>query len=174
MDEIAQCTSVLRNARRLLVLTGAGISAESGMPTYRGPEGVYSKLPGLPAVMSAEGLANDPEAVWKRVDAMRIRAADAVPNSAHRILAKWEREERFGGFLIATQNIDGLHQKAGSDQVTELHGSLWQMARPRTVDFADDEQFSEDVEFMAYQPPFPRPPVRPNGSFRGLPQKANS
>ncbi|MFM2199563.1 MAG: NAD-dependent protein deacetylase, family [Verrucomicrobiota bacterium] len=81
---------------------------------------------------------------------MRTKASTAEPNQAHRILAKWERENRFAGFLIATQNIDGLHQKAGSARVSQLHGSLWQLARPREIAFAEDPQFSEDVEFMNY------------------------
>lgn len=148
--ELDRCAAILKKTQRLLVLTGAGISAESGMATYRGPDGEYSRNPGLPAAMSADGFARDPEVVWQRIDKMRIQAAGGEPNPAHWVLSKWEREERFGGFLIATQNIDGLHQKAGSKQVTELHGSLWQMARPRTIDFAEDDQFSEDVEFMAY------------------------
>ena len=149
-EELAECESILFRAQRLLVITGAGISAESGMPTYRGPQGEYTKNPGLPVVMSAGEFAKDRHAVWERIDEMRINAAAADPNEAHRVLAKWEREERFAGFLIATQNIDGLHQKAGSSRVSQLHGSLWQMASPREMDFAEDPQFSEDVEFMAY------------------------
>ncbi len=137
------------SARRVLIFTGAGISAESGIPTYRGPNGIYSSNPEVPVAMSADSLAAEPETVWKHVDEMRIRAAVAEPNAAHRILAKWEQEQRFSGLLIATQNIDGLHQKAGSRNVTELHGSLWQLARPRSVDFTDDAEFSFDVEQFA-------------------------
>lgn len=149
-DGPAECSDILTRAERLLVITGAGISAESGIPTYRGPGGLYSGTSEAPAAMSAEGFHRDREMVWRHIDEMRAVAAAAQPNTAHQILAKWEREDRFSGFLIATQNIDGLHQKAGSDRVTELHGSLWQMAQPRLVDFTEDEQFSEDVEFMAY------------------------
>ena len=150
MEEFTQCAITLGKARRLLVLTGAGVSAESGMPTYRGPEGIYTKDPDAPVVLSAEGLADDPDRVWQHVDAMRIQAKAAEPNSVHRILAQWEQSGRFEGFLIATQNIDGLHQRAGSERVTELHGSLWQMAQPRAVEYADDEQFSRDFQDMAY------------------------
>jgi NAD-dependent SIR2 family protein deacetylase len=149
-DELAGCVDTLIRAHCLLVFTGAGISAESGMPTYRGPQGEYTKNPGLPVAMSAGGWEMDRNSVWRRVDEMRIRAADCLPNSAHQILAKWETENRFAGFLIATQNIDGLHQKAGSTRVSQLHGSLWQMAKARELDFAEDSQFSEDVKLMAY------------------------
>jgi len=81
---------------------------------------------------------------------MRIKAADCQPNSAHKILAKWEHHNRFHEFLVATQNIDGFHHKAGSAKVSEIHGSLWQMVEPRSADFSEDEQFSDDVRFMAY------------------------
>jgi NAD-dependent SIR2 family protein deacetylase len=150
MEDSKQCAAILNRAKRLLVLTGAGISAESGMPTYRGPNGAYTSNPSLLDVMSAEGLGNDRDKVWQGIDEMRIQAAASEPNAAHHILAKWEREQRFAGFLIATQNIDGLHQKAGSERLSELHGSLWQMARPRTIDFTEDDQFSDDVKFMSY------------------------
>ncbi len=150
MQDSKECAAILSRAKRLLVLTGAGISAESGMPTYRGPNGAYATNSSLPEVMSAEGFANDRDKVWQQIEEMRIQAAVAEPNIAHQILAKWEREQRFDGFLIATQNIDGLHQKAGSERLSELHGSLWQIARPRTIDFTEDDQFSDDVKFMAY------------------------
>ncbi len=149
-SDIAVCSAILARAQRLLVLTGAGISAESGMPTYRGPGGEYSANPALPLTLSADVFSKNRDEVWKRIDEMRAKASTAEPNQAHRILAKWERENRFAGFLIATQNIDGLHQKAGSARVSQLHGSLWQMARPREIAFADDPQFSEDVELMSY------------------------
>ena len=149
-DELTECSAILTRSERLLVITGAGISAESGIPTYRGPGGLYSGTSEAPAAMSAEGFRRDPEMVWRHIDEMRAVAAAAQPNTAHQILAKWEKEDRFSGLLIATQNIDGLHLKAGSDRLTELHGSLWQMAQPRLVDFTEDEQFSEDVELMAY------------------------
>lgn len=147
-SELAECATLLASARRLLVITGAGISAESGMPTYRGPQGQSTTSPGLSDAMSAETLGTDRESLWRYLDRMRITAAACLPNAAHRILAKWELEKRFGGFLIATQNIDGLHQKAGSGRVSAIHGSLWQMARPRGVDFTDDGQFSDDVRFL--------------------------
>lgn len=167
---LARAADVLARARSVLVLTGAGISAESGLPTYRGPGGIYEKNPEMPRAISAEGLARDPEAVWKYIDEFRVRAAGVEPNAAHRVLARWERERRFARFLIATQNIDGLHQAAGSDRVSELHGSLWRMSRPRTrggrerfgdpacsadstpatdePDYTDDPDFSRDADAM--------------------------
>jgi NAD-dependent SIR2 family protein deacetylase len=142
---VKQCTAILKDTRGLLVITGAGISAESGLPTYRGPGGAYEQNPELPIILSEEGWANDPRRVWQYLDDFRVRAAQAKPNQAHRILMQWEQERRFDRFLIATQNIDGLHQTAGSSRVSELHGSAWQMACPRSVDYADDPQFSRDA-----------------------------
>lgn len=139
-----QAAGILGGTRSLLVITGAGVSAESGLPTFRGPEGVLTLHPDLERVLSAEGLARDPVAVWKFVDQLRIGVAAAQPNAAHRVLAQWEREGRFSRLLIATQNIDGLHQAAGSTRVSELHGSIWQFASPRRTEYAEDEGFSED------------------------------
>lgn len=113
-SDIAVCSAILTRAQRLLVLTGAGIAEESGIPTYRGPGGEYSVNPALPLTLSAETFSRNRDEVWKRIDEMRAKALAAEPNQVHRILAKWEREKRFAEFLIATQNIDGLHQKAGS------------------------------------------------------------
>ena len=150
MANICRCVALLEKAQGVLVITGAGISVESGMPTYRGPDGLYEKNPEIPSVLSAEGLANEPHKLWAHLDALRIKAANAQPSTAHKILAEWEQEHRFPRLLIATQNIDGLHQKAGSERVTELHGSLWQMACPRTVDYTEDDQFSDDAQdFMS-------------------------
>jgi NAD-dependent SIR2 family protein deacetylase len=144
-SKIECSAALLAKTKGLLVITGAGISAESGIPTYRGPGGIFEEAPETQTMLSAEGLARDPDRLWKYFNELRTLASDAQPNPAHRILAQWEEGQRFPKFLIATQNIDGLHQKAGSKRVTELHGSIWQMACPRTVDYAEDEQFSDDV-----------------------------
>jgi NAD-dependent deacetylase len=146
LEKVTTATVLFKKAKSLLVITGAGISAESGMPTYRGPNGLYEQNPDVESILSVEGLENEPHKLWQHIDSLRACAAKAQPNQAHQILAQWEQENRFEKFLIATQNIDGLHQKAGSERVTELHGSLWQMARPRTVDYTEDDQFSDDAQ----------------------------
>lgn len=143
---IDQTVDILKDTNALLVITGAGISAESGLPTYRGKDGIYNRHPELEFVLTAAGLVNNPIRVWEYINDFRIKAAQATPNTAHQILAKWEKSNRFSRFLIATQNIDGLHQAAGSNQVSELHGSVWQMAQPLETDYAQDEDFSNDVE----------------------------
>lgn len=139
---LSRSAALLDQTQGLLVITGAGISAESGIPTYRGPGSTCGLIP------DRELLARDPDRLWQHFDDLRALVAEAKPNTAHRILAQWEEERRFPRFLLATQNIDGLHQEAGSSLVSELHGSLWQMACLRTMDYTEDEQFSNDFSAM--------------------------
>jgi NAD-dependent SIR2 family protein deacetylase len=141
---LSQARDHIQDTKRLLVLTGAGMSAECGMPTYRGPTGIFTTNPTTATRLTARGLADDPDRVWDHVNRMRILASAAEPSPAHRVLAEWERDGKFPGFLIATQNIDGIHQRAGNQRVSELHGSIWQLARPRCVEFSEDEEFSDD------------------------------
>ncbi len=108
---------------RLLVLTGAGISAESGLATFRGSGGLWDGQP-VEDVATPGAFARDPERVWRFYSDRRAAADAARPNPAHRALA--EAERRMGDrFLLATQNVDGLHRLAGSERLVELHGSLW-------------------------------------------------
>ena len=112
----------LAAARRVVVFTGAGVSAESGLGTFRGADGLWEKL--RPEDLATpQAFARDPERVtrWylERFEAMRR----AEPNPAHRAIASWERI--FPSLLVVTQNIDRLHQRAGSTDVVELHGTLW-------------------------------------------------
>ena len=107
----------------LLVMTGAGISAESGLATFRAADGLWEGWP-VEQVATPEGFRDDPALVWRFYSERREAAAAAEPNAAHSALAAVERElgDRF---LLVTQNVDGLHQRAGSKRVVELHGSLW-------------------------------------------------
>ena len=111
-------------ARRVLVLTGAGVSAESGVPTFRGG-GNAAVWKGIPfdVISSAEMLERNLPAVWEWFDYRRDFLEGLTPNAAHYEIARWQ--ERFPEFTIVTQNIDGLHQKAGSRDVIELHGNIW-------------------------------------------------
>jgi NAD-dependent deacetylase len=111
-------------ARRVIVLTGAGISAESGVPTFRGG-GNTAVWKGLPfdVISSATMDQRDLPAVWEWFDYRRTLLQALQPNAAHFELAHWQN--RFQEFTLVTQNIDGLHQAAGSRGVIELHGSIW-------------------------------------------------
>ena len=107
----------------VFVLTGAGVSAESGVPTFRGSGGLWENQP-VERVASPEGFVADPALVWRFYSERRATAQQVTPNPGHHALAKLE--SRLGDrFLLATQNIDGLHQRAGSQRVVEMHGSLW-------------------------------------------------
>lgn len=108
----------------MLVLTGAGVSAESGVPTFRGG-GNTAVWKGMPfdVISSGRMLERDLPAVWEWFDYRRGVLGSLEPNPAHRELVRWQ--ERFPDFTIVTQNVDGLHQKAGSRDVVELHGNVW-------------------------------------------------
>jgi NAD-dependent deacetylase len=115
-------------ARRLcepgtvLVLTGAGVSAESGLATFRGLGGLWEGHDPT-ALATPEAFAADPLTVWRFYDWRRKQAARAEPNAAHRALAALETVR--GEVVLVTQNVDGLHERAGSRSVVRLHGSLW-------------------------------------------------
>jgi NAD-dependent deacetylase len=122
----AELQSEFDRARRVAVLTGAGISAESGVPTFRGGGGseiwTWRGRP-VTELSSAELIATDPKLVWEWFDHRRGMLTGIEPNPGHRALAEWER--RFDEFTLATQNIDDLHRRAGSVNVLELHGNIW-------------------------------------------------
>jgi NAD-dependent deacetylase len=111
-------------ANRVLVLTGAGISAESGVPTFRGG-GNSATWKGLPfdVISSGAMLERNLAAVWEWFDYRRDLLRSLEPNAAHRAIADWQ--SRFADLTLVTQNVDGLHQRAGSRNVVELHGNIW-------------------------------------------------
>jgi NAD-dependent deacetylase len=129
-------------ARRVLVLTGAGISAESGVPTFRGGGGtaVWKGMP-FDVISSASMLERDLPAVWEWFDYRRGLLAQLSPNPAHAALARWQ--DQFENFTLVTQNVDGLHQSAGSRGVIELHGNIWR-ARCRDCGARYDERSAND------------------------------
>jgi NAD-dependent deacetylase len=107
-----------------MVLTGAGVSAESGVPTFRGggQSAVWKGLP-FDVISSARMAERDLNAVWEWFDYRRSVLRTLEPNPAHTALARWQ--DMFTDFTLVTQNIDGLHQRAGSRRVIELHGNIW-------------------------------------------------
>lgn len=107
----------------ITVLSGAGISAESGIPTFRGSGGLWGDE-SLARIATPYGFAEDPERGWRFYDDRRKNMASAKPNPAHLILA--ELEEMGYDIVIITQNVDRLHQRAGSKKVIELHGTVWE------------------------------------------------
>lgn len=103
-------------------MTGAGVSAESGVPTFRASDGLWEGHP-IEEVATPEGFLADPHKVWRFYEGRRQNLTQVAPNPGHRVIAAWQ--DRFEEFTLITQNVDGLHQAAGSRSVLELHGSIW-------------------------------------------------
>lgn len=118
LDEVLE---VARDARRVVVLTGAGISAESGLPTFRDPEdGLWNRYDPM-QLASIEAWDEDPEMVWAWYLWRFERHHQVEPNAGHRALADWEKG---ADVLVVTQNVDDLHERGGSSDVVHLHGNL--------------------------------------------------
>jgi len=123
-ERIQQARKLLAEARSIAVLTGAGVSAESGVPTFRGAGGLWRQY--RPEDLATpEAFARDPKLSWEWYDWRRGLIAAVHPNAGHDALAELER--RVASFTLITQNVDGLHQRAGSRNVLEVHGSIWML-----------------------------------------------
>ena len=112
----------VRDCRSLCVLSGAGVSAESGVPTFRGPEGLWKRKDPM-SLATPGAFAADPREVWEWYQWRRQRIRGCAPNPGHAALAAVEAVKP--DFLLVTQNVDGLHRAAGSRRVAEIHGSIW-------------------------------------------------
>ena len=126
---------------RLLVLTGAGVSAESGVPTFRDANGLWENHP-IEKVATPEGFEEDPRLVWRFYSERRRKAKTVCPNPGHAALAV--AEARMGDrFLLATQNVDGLHRRAGNVRLVEIHGNLFETrcSACRREPFPDDREY---------------------------------
>src|SRR5258706_1333916 len=117
----------LEYASSIAVLTGAGISAESGIPTFRGPVGLWRQYR-AEDLATPQAFARDPKLVWEWYDWRRGLIAQAHPNAGHAALAEIERRAK--RFTLITQNVDGLHDRAGSRQVLKIHGDIWTLRCP--------------------------------------------
>lgn len=120
--ELARVRDGLQPSTRVAVLTGAGISAGSGIPTFRGAADALWSRYRPEELATPAAFARDPELVWRWYDWRRGLVAAATPNAAHRALAALQDKV---GLVLVTQNVDGLHQRAGSRDVIEYHGSIW-------------------------------------------------
>jgi len=132
--DIAQAREWIEQARSVAVLTGAGISAESGLPTFRGPGGLWKSF--RPEELATPGaFARDPKLVWEWYSWRREVHSRCEPNRGHVALAKLEQLKP--QFTLITQNVDSLHERAGSRKIIHLHGSLW---RVRCMSCGKEEQ----------------------------------
>ena len=128
MDEVERVGAMVRDAGAVTVLTGAGISTDSGIPDFRGPKGLWTLNPAAERLSSYDDYVRDPEVRRRAWQARKTHPAwTAEPNAGHRALVELERAGKLRG--LPTQNIDGLHQRAGSspELVIELHGTIWEV-----------------------------------------------
>ena len=113
----------LRGARTVVAVTGAGVSAASGVPTFRGTDGLWRNFRSED-LATPEAFAHDPRTVWEWYDWRRSTIVGCQPNAAHEVLARWSARP---GFTLITQNVDGLHEQAGTVNVIRFHGSIWEL-----------------------------------------------
>ena len=141
--------SILKDTEVWTMMTGAGISAESGVPTFRDAQtGLWANYH-PEELASPEGFLKDPESVWKWYEHRRSLIAQAKPNEGHECIASLTNQ--VGAFHLITQNVDGLHQQAGSIDVIELHGNIH-----RTICF---EHGHEVTQWSSVSPPPPKCPI---------------
>lgn len=129
----------LVNCKRCVVLTGAGISAESGVPTFRGKEGLWGKFR-PEELASMAGFMASPKIVWEWYNWRRELMANVSPNPGHKALA--QMESLFDDFVVVTQNVDNLHAAAGTKSILELHGNIY---RNKCVDCNGIIEHSGDI-----------------------------
>ncbi len=123
----------LKKAKKIVFVTGAGISQESGIPTFRGKDGHWRKHDPM-KLATIDAFYENPSLVWEWYDERRRNILSAEPNNGHKAIAELEK---FYNIPVLTQNIDGLHQRAGSSRVFELHGSIIRI-KCTVCDFQDD------------------------------------
>jgi NAD-dependent deacetylase len=122
--DITELREIITSSNRVTVLTGAGISAESGVPTFRGADGIWRNHQ-VTDVATPQAFAEDPELVWEFYNWRRNLLSKVTFSDGHKALVKLENQIR--DFTLITQNVDGLHREAGSKHVLEIHGNLWEV-----------------------------------------------
>jgi len=120
--QITEATEILKSAKKVTVLTGSGVSAESNVPTFRGKEGLWKKYRAQDLATPA-AFERNPDLVWEWYGYRQKLVLGCDPNPAHKVIT--EMEKYFNDFMLITQNVDGLHERAGSKNILELHGNLF-------------------------------------------------
>lgn len=120
--DVASACRTVRGCRSLCILTGAGVSAESGVPTFRGAGGLWRNRDPM-SLATPDAFREDPKTVWEWYQWRRGLIRSCSPNPGHVAIAAAEREKE--DFLLVTQNVDGLHRLAGSRKMVEIHGNIW-------------------------------------------------
>jgi NAD-dependent protein deacetylase/lipoamidase len=122
---IQRLAEQLRNAGRVTVMTGAGVSAASGVPTFRGAGGLWRSFR-AEDLATPDAFASDPALVWEWYEWRRATIASCQPNAAHDVLAQWTQDSP--QCTVITQNVDDLHLRAGTQRLVRLHGSIWELS----------------------------------------------
>jgi NAD-dependent deacetylase len=150
LDQLAR--RLRRPGVRITVLTGAGVSAASGVPTFRGPDGLWKNFR-PESLATAAAFRRDPKLVWEWYDWRRQILSTRKPNRAHEVLAEWSR--RYAGFTLITQNVDGLHERAGTQNVIRFHGSIWEVLCWNNCAASPQRWWDETVPYSRIPPPCP-------------------
>ena len=135
----------LKGAEKIVFVTGAGISQESGIPTFRGKDGLWRNYDAM-QLATIDAFYDNPKLVWEWYSERRANIFQAKPNPGHDAISELEKQCKC---VILTQNIDGLHQRAGSSDVHELHGSIVRI-KCTVCDYVDD------ITCLLYTSPSPR------------------
>jgi NAD-dependent deacetylase len=151
-ESIAGLARRIQSASRITILTGAGVSAASGVPTFRGAEGLWKNF-APQDLATPEAFRRDPGLVWEWYNWRRELIARCRPNAAHEVLAAWSR--RYPGFVLITQNVDGLHEQAGTSNVVRFHGSIWEVLCWQRCSSSPDRWRDDIVPLPAIPPPCP-------------------
>jgi NAD-dependent protein deacetylase/lipoamidase len=124
LNELRVLADQIARANRLTILTGAGVSAPSGVPTFRGEDGLWRRY--RPEDLATpQAFGRDPRLVWEWYAWRREKISGCVPNAAHEVIADWSHK---AGCRVVTQNVDDLHVAAGTRNLVRIHGSIWELA----------------------------------------------
>jgi len=151
---VEQVAEIVRGAERVLFVTGAGLSADSGLPTYRGVGGLYADADPpegmtIEEVLSGPTFRRDPALVWRYIAEVEAACRGARPNAGHRLMAALQATHEV---VVLTQNVDGLHHEAGSEQVIAIHGDVHRLRCTRCA-------WAQRVDDYRHLPPLPRCPA---------------
>jgi NAD-dependent deacetylase len=167
-DNLTEIASLFRTAESILFITGAGISADSGLPTYRGVGGIYEQMSTADGISIEDALSATifearPDITWKYLWQLGAASARAKPNLAHRAIAKLETTKQ--NVWVMTQNVDGLHRAAGSKQLVEVHGYIFDLTCTKC-----HRPYSAAEMLHGYKAEIPLPPHCPKCSGVVRPQ----
>ncbi len=152
MDDLQEIVTLLKGSPRITVLTGAGVSVASGVPTFRDAGGLWEGVR-PEEVATPQAFARNPRFVWEWYQVRREKSLQVQPNRAHEVLAAWSH--RYADFTLITQNVDGLHERAGTRNTVRFHGSLmdvgcWEECPQSPYRWRDDT-----IPFPELPPPCP-------------------